>query len=79
MPEALANLPELPPHAAHLWEYFTELSRKRVMGFNGPASLQFVDIEAWGRLKRVRLDPWELDAILTLDDLFLASLPKPKT
>lgn len=29
------------------------------------------EIDAWSRLYRVRLDPWEVDAIRALDDAFL--------
>lgn len=49
-----------------MWEAFKELSLQRRTGL-GPAPLTLTDIEAWSRLYRVQLSPWELDTLLQLD------------
>lgn len=81
MPDELADAPPLPECAAHLWAYFWELSRSRSHNGFGYLALQYVDIEAWSRLTKQTLDPWELNAIVKLDALYLESLakkPKPE-
>lgn len=70
--EKLRNSPKLPGCVAYLWAYFCQLDRTRFNFGFGPLSLQMAEIEAWGRLHHVKLDVWELDAILELDRLFLA-------
>lgn len=76
MPEELANAPAIPESVAYLWAYFWELSRARSNNGFGPLALQYSDIEAWTRLTRQKLDPWELNAIVSLDALYLESLAK---
>jgi hypothetical protein len=81
MDPELSDAPPLPENAAHLWAYFWELSRARSHNGFGYLALQFTDIEAWSRMTRQKLDPWELNAILRLDSLYLESLakkPKPE-
>jgi len=73
---ALKNAPRLPAKARYLWEYFKQLHGTRANYGWGPVALSYVEIEAWSRLHHVKLDPWELDAILRLDSLFLASCAK---
>jgi hypothetical protein len=38
----------------------------------GPARLTFLDIDAWARLTRTPIEPWELSVILRLDSAWLA-------
>ncbi|WP_424813570.1 phage tail assembly chaperone [Roseococcus sp. YIM B11640] len=63
--------PPKPEAAAYLWDWFLEMHRARGGGM-GPAAITHQDIEAWGRLKGVRLAPWELEAIQALDGTWLA-------
>lgn len=58
--------PALPPEVRHLWQTFLELHRTRPAGF-GASPIAFAEIDAWSRLKRTPLDPWEVDAIVALD------------
>lgn len=61
----------MPPSIAHIWEFFIELQRRRKSNGYGPIPLQYVDIEAWERLTHRKLDLWELQAILGIDDAYL--------
>lgn len=59
--------PSVPIAARHVWEYFQQLDRVRQStgyGFN-PISHQ--EIEAWAKLYRINLHPWEVDAIASMD------------
>jgi hypothetical protein len=64
--------PEIPPALVHLWGWFSELSQGRQPGAMGPARLTFLDIDAWARLTRTPIEPWELSVILRLDSAWLA-------
>ena len=82
MPDEFAALPKMPTSLNHLWAYFLELHRRRKSNGFGPVPLQYVDIEAWGRLTRIKLDLWELQAILEADDAYLivsANKPSPES
>lgn len=76
MPPELEDAPEMPELLGYLWAIFKELSRTRSHnGFNF-MPLQFVEIDAWRRLTKRKLDPWEVSAILRLDALYIQSLGK---
>lgn len=64
--------PTLPPEMRPLWWTFLALHRARTAGM-GVNPIQFTEIEAWCRLNRVALDPWEVDVIGMLDDAYLES------
>lgn len=68
----LAGLPLLPEVLEYLWEYYNQLSITRQNYGWGPTALTYQEIEAWSRLRHVVLDPWELDALLMLDSIFLS-------
>ncbi|ROT45002.1 hypothetical protein [Pusillimonas sp. NJUB218] len=70
-PAALQNPPELPEGAETVWGWFQELAAQRQQGINGGMSLSFTEIDAWGRLRGIRLARWQLDLILRLDALLL--------
>jgi hypothetical protein len=68
--------PPLPPAGAHLWDTFMELMRRRQVSSGmgtAPQPITHQDIAAWSHLKAWPLAPWEVDAVLALDDAFLAS------
>lgn len=39
----------------------------------GPAPITYLDIDAWCRLRRVRLTGWELELLVALDGTWLAA------
>lgn len=65
--------PALPPEAVHLWDTFLELTRRRHGNGFAPLPITHQDIRAWSELKQWPLAPWEIDAILALDDAFLSA------
>jgi hypothetical protein len=42
----------------------------------GPLSLEYTEIEAWCRLTRRNLDPWELRILLEMDVTYIQALNK---
>jgi hypothetical protein len=65
--------PTLAPEMRPLWWTFIALHRARSGGGMGENPIQFTEIEAWCRLSRVALEPWEVDVIGLLDDAYLES------
>jgi hypothetical protein len=62
----------LPPELEYLWEYYRQLAiTRRNYGWGG-TGITYAEIDAWGRLYNVSLDPWELEAILKVDSVYLA-------
>lgn len=56
----------LPRGAESVWRAFLQLSGQRQSGMaTNPIAL--TEIEAWCRLQRVTLTPWELDTLLEMD------------
>jgi hypothetical protein len=68
----LKALPEIPFGTTHIWQWFSDLDSKRQAGMAINA-LSWSDIEAYFRLRRIIPMQWELDAIVKLDNAFLAS------
>ena len=64
----------LPPLAAHVWAYFTDLSNTRSGGGFGPSRLSRLEVQAWEQDECIRLERWERRAILALDAAFLATV-----
>ena len=69
--ETLSGLPTLPEVLEYLWEYYNQLSVTRQNFGWGPTALTYQEIAAWSKLRNVKLDPWELDALLMVDSVFL--------
>jgi hypothetical protein len=65
--------PELPPGTAHIWNTFVQLSAARTGNGFGANPLPYGEIEAFCRLTRTDLEPWEIDVIRALDLEFLAA------
>lgn len=78
MPRRLADSPELPAVLDPLWNDFLELHTSRGSNGFGPARIGFVDIDAWQRVGKVTLRPWQIDAIRRADAAYFAAMPKPK-
>lgn len=70
--EIPVELENEPPNeaVAYLLGYFQQLSTARQCGMSlNP--LTFTEIEAWGRLYKMKLDSWEIDVIKQLDLIYL--------
>ena len=70
---AQLDVVRLPVEVAHIWEYFLRLNAKRTVGAMTPNPLSGLEIEAWERRRRIRLDPFESDCIDALDEVYLVS------
>lgn len=74
--EAELNGPPLPRELSYLWKIFCRIASRR--GGNGFSALPLTwsDIDAFCRLTRTQLQPFEIEIIEDLDALYLA--PKGK-
>lgn len=72
-PDVLKDAPPLPYCARHLWAIYAALHRRRGHSEAGPNPLSFGDVADYERQTRTRLDRWEADAILAIDDEYLAA------
>lgn len=73
-PRALDG-PEPPDALAYLLDWFRELSLGRQPGNGfGPARLTWADLAAWAALLCTGPEPWELRAILSLDNVWLDAM-----
>ena len=68
----------LPEEAQYLWEWFAELSNSRQSGGFGPNPISHLDMQAWASLKRLTLEPFEVDALRAIDAVYLAASNKKK-
>jgi hypothetical protein len=64
--------PPAPEGAEHLWDTFMRISTRRGSTGFGAAPLSWSDLDAFVRMTRCPLSPWEIEVIERLDDLFMA-------
>ncbi len=74
--EAELEQPPLPEGARHIWGAFLRLSAHRASGGFGPGPITWPDLDAFCRMTRTRLVPWEVEMIEDLDGLWLAEKAK---
>lgn len=75
MPDQLIYEP-CPEELKYLWELYQKIAGGRDGGGFGIAPLTWLNIEAWSRLSRVSLLPFEVEAITQLDVVFRNSQSK---
>lgn len=75
--EASLAVPEMPPELTYLWTAFRRLSGRRGSSGFGPLPIGWPDIDAFQRLTRAALAPWEIEIIEMLDHLFLKTMANP--
>ncbi len=69
-----------PIELEYLWVWFCKLRQHRTSNGFGMNRLEPVQIEAWFRLERADVEPWEVDVIYSLDTIdmrFLQKIAKP--
>lgn len=75
------NPAQIPAGGLLLWRWFTELSLARSYHANGPNPLAFADIEAYGRLMRIPMEPRHVAILKAMDAAWLQYVarrqPKP--
>ena len=65
-------LPTPPRALDYLWTWFREISAGRPYSSGGqPLPVPSVEIDAWSRLARVQLEPWQVSALREIDCAFL--------
>lgn len=70
----LTQIPPLPVEAAYLWGWFCDLSRARGRDAAGaPLPVAWEAIWSMFGLLRIEPLPWEIQAIIRLDDAYLDS------
>lgn len=62
--------PDVPVAGLRVWGIFLDLTRGRGGGF-GPAPIAYSEIEAYARVRREPIRPFELDMIRALDAAFM--------
>lgn len=65
------DAPPLPTGCGPLWRDFMEMHNARSWGMGGPGSLTFVELDAWQRVRGVRLEAWEIAAVKAADRAYL--------
>lgn len=66
------KIPKPPSFVLYLWGYWQQINRRRSGNGFGPNPLNDDDLDRWGRPRGIRLDLWEREAILAIDDAFIA-------
>ena len=60
-----------PDIASYVWAAFLSLHDGRTYGMSGPNPISYAIIMAWCDLYGVELNPWEIDTIKALDNLWI--------
>ncbi len=70
-PQALRNTVEFPRLLHHIWIAFCHLNSARQAGFSGPNPITYTELKAWKELTETPLEPWEIEALKKLDQVYL--------
>lgn len=73
--EAELTLPPFPVELGYLWHAFLAIRRRKGGGW-GITPIDYPDVVAYSQAMELRLRPWEIQAIIDLDDLFLVEVNK---
>ena len=60
-----------PDIASYVWATFLSLHDGRTYGMSGPNPISYDIIKAWCDLYGVELNPWEIDTVKALDNLWI--------
>lgn len=61
----------VPELMSNLWELFWVLNGSRIYTENGPGPITFVELRSYLELCQETLEPWEVNAIRQLDQVYL--------
>lgn len=61
-----------PEGTSTLWNAFMALSRARSCGLAGPNPISYPEIEAYSRLMRLPFDPRHVEALVAMDQAWIA-------
>ena len=68
--------PRIPAGGELLWHWFGDLHATRQVGYSGPMSITFMEIEAYARLNRLPIEPRHVAILRAMDRSFLEALDK---
>jgi len=68
--------PDFPELLEYVWTVFLLLNNTRGQGFSGPLPISYQEIDAWQRMTKNTLLPWEIEAIKRLDAVYLKVVTK---
>ncbi|WP_448508786.1 phage tail assembly chaperone [Immundisolibacter sp.] len=71
LPEELAEAPELPEVARHIWGWFLELNSARSGNGFGISPISYSEIVAWSKLTETVIEPWEVKALRVIDNKYV--------
>lgn len=74
--EADLACPPLPPELLHVWRAFGRLSSRRGSNGFGINPIGWSEFDAFLRLTKTRLTPWEVAQVEMLDDLLRAEIAR---
>lgn len=69
--------PEVPTAGRRVWSIFLELNATRTVGM-GPNPIGFGEIEAWSRMRREPVRPFEVTMLRALDAAYLEAAREPQ-
>lgn len=69
--EAELATPPFPAPVAYVWQAWFRIRRRKAQGINGYEPIGWGDIDAFMRRARVHLDPFDIELIEAIDDVFL--------
>lgn len=70
--------PELPADCALIWHTYIELHNARTSGDASPERISWPDLLAWQTVRKVDLNPWEIDTLLAMDAAALKTISEHK-
>lgn len=71
-PALLRDAPEIPDHAAHVWQWFWSLNRRRSGSGFGGNPIGYYELRAMAALSCLYMRIWEVTAIMHMDDAYMA-------
>lgn len=74
----LAAEPSLHPGLKLIWSDFLDLHSTRPVQMGEPRRITYSELESWSRVRGVRLERWEIDAIRAADQAYLLSLKESR-
>lgn len=66
--------PQFPELMEYVWSAFISLHSARGQGFNGPLPISYQEIDAWQRMTKNTLLPWEIEVVKRLDAVYLKAM-----
>lgn len=67
------DTPQAPLGQRHLLAWFYDMACARQMGYSEPCSLSWVEMRAWAELQGLMLEPWQVQILRRLDQMWLAA------